>query len=196
MRDILEVIKNVESIYNSNTALSTLKDFERVLSEMNMYVYKNWIDGELASGPIIERHWIKASFMWPQNKMPDPMAAKRLLEYGCQVKYERSNLLEPRKVKSPDDFRPGTRKGKLDETPIWIVEITMPRKLVEDTYNGYMTRLREDMGLSGKDKAESAPASVADQGAAMAPGAMPAMPAAGAAPASPMGGAPSAAPTA
>jgi hypothetical protein len=196
MRDILEVIKNVESIYNSNTALSTLKDFERVLSEMNMYVYKNWIDGELASGPIIERHWIKASFMWPQDKMPDPMAAKRLLEYGCQVKYERSNLLEPRKVKSPDDFRPGTRKGKLDQTPIWIVEITMPRKLVEDTYNGYMTRLREDMGLSGKDKAESAPASVSDQGAAMAPGAMPAMPAAGAAPASPMGGAPSAAPTA
>jgi hypothetical protein len=196
MRDILEVIKNVESIYSSNTALNTLKDFERVLSEMNMYVYKNWLDGELASGPILERHWVKASFMWPQDKMPDPMAAKRLLEYGCQVKYEKSNLLEPRKIKGPDDFRPGTRKGKLDETPIWIVEISMPRKLVEDTYNGYMTKMRESYGLDAGDKAEAAPASVSDQGAAMAPGAMPAMPAAGAAPASPMGGAPSAAPTA
>jgi len=196
MHDILEVIKNVESLYNSNTALSALKDFERVLSEMNMYVYKNWIDGELASGPIVERHWIKASFMWPQDKMPDPMAAKRLLEYGCQVKYEKSNLLEPRKIKSPDDFRPGTRKGKLDQTPIWIVEISMPKKLVEDTFNGYMTKLREDMGLGNKDKAQSAPASVSDQGAAMAPGAVPTMPAVGAAPASPIGGVPSAAPTA
>lgn len=195
MKDILEVIKNVESIYNSNSSLSTLKDFERVLSEMNMYVYKNWIDGELASGPIVERHWVKASFMWPKDKMPDPMAAKRLLEYGCQVRYEKSNLLEPRKIKSPDDFRPGTRKGKLDQTPIWIVEISMPKKLVEDTYNGYMTRLREDMGLGANEKAKVAPAEVSDQGAAMAPG-MPAMPAAGAAPVSPIGGSPIAAPTA
>jgi hypothetical protein len=194
MRDILEVIKNVESIYNSNSALSALKDFERVLSEMNMYVYKNWLDGELASGPVIDRHWVRASFMWPQDKMPDPMAAKRLLEYGCQVKYEKSNLLEPRKIKSPDDFRPGTRKGKIDQVPIWIVEISMPRKLVEDTFNGYMSRLRETMGIDRGDKAQAAPAAVSDQGAAMAPpGAMPAAPAA---PASPLGGAPSAAPTA
>lgn len=192
MQDILEVIKNVENIYSSNTALSTLKDFERVLSEMNMYVYKNWLDGELVSGPIVERHWVKASFMWPKDKMPDPMAAKRLLEYGCQVRYEKSNLLEPRKIKGPDDFRPGTRKGKLDQVPIWIVEITMPKKLVEDTYNGYMSRLREDYGIDSGEKAEAAPAAVSDQGAAMAP----AMPVAGVAPASPMGGAPSAAPTA
>jgi len=119
MRDILDVIKNVESIYSANSSLSTLKDFERVLDEMDMYVYKNWQDGELAEGPLVERHWIKASFMWPMEKMPDPMAAKRLLDYGCKVRYERTHLLEPREVKTHDDLRPGTQKGKLDRNPVW-----------------------------------------------------------------------------
>lgn len=181
MRDILDVIKNVESIYSTNSALGTLKDFERVLSEMNMYVYKNWMDGELASGPIIERHWIKASFMWPRTKMPDPVAAQRLLEYGCKIKYEKSHLIEPRKIKSPDDFRPGTRKGKLDRTPIWIVEIMMPRRLVEDTYNGYMKKMREEYGVDTdiKSDARAQPAEMAAMAAPTAPGAAAAMPTGG-----------------
>lgn len=186
MRDILEVIRNVQTIYNTNSSLNALKDFERVLSEMNMYVYKNWQDGELASGPIVERHWVKASFMWPREKMPDPVAAKRLLEYGCHIKYEKSHLIEPRKIKSPDDFRPGTRKGKLDRTPIWIVEIAMPKKLVEETFNGYMKKMREGMGLDKGTKAEAGPAGAAEQAAMAAP----------AIPAAPAGGAPSAVPAA
>lgn len=186
MRDILDVIKNVESIYSTNSSLGTLKDFERVLSEMNMYVYKNWMEGELASGPKVERHWVTASFMWPREQMPDPSAAKRLLEYGCKIKYEKSHLIEPRKIKSPDDFRPGTRKGKLEKRPIWIVEIMMPKKLVEDTYNGYMKKMRESFGLDKGAKAEAGPSGQAEQ-AAMAPAAPPV---------APVGGAPSATPAA
>jgi hypothetical protein len=189
MRDILEIIKNVETIYSNNSSLGALKDFERVLDEMDMYVYKNWKDGELAEGPRIDRHWITASFMWPREKMPDPMAAKRLIEYGCKIKYERTHLVQPRQVKGPDDFRPGTRKGKLDRTPVWLVEITMPKKLVEDTFNGYMNRMREDLGIGRTEKVAASPAQPADQTAAgmtaPAPMGAPAAPA-------PMGGAPSA----
>ena len=177
MRDILDVIKNVESIYSTNTSLSTLKDFERVLDEMNMYVYKNWQEGELAEGPVVSRHWVKCSFMWPKEKMPDPMAAKRLLDYGCKVTYEETHLLEPRKVKTPDDFRPGTRKGKLDRRPVWLVEITMPKTLVEDIYNGYMTKMKESMGIGRNPSVDAAPPQAADQ-AAVAPAAPAAAPAA------------------
>ena len=31
MQDVLDIIKNVESIYDSNTSFNVLKDFERVL---------------------------------------------------------------------------------------------------------------------------------------------------------------------
>jgi hypothetical protein len=137
MRDILEVIKNVESIYSSNSALSTLKDFERVLDEMNMYVYKNWQDGELASGPRVDRHWISASFMWPREKMPEPKGGQRLLDYGCTVQFAESNINKVRKIKTPDDIRPGTRKGKIDQEPVWMVKISMPKKLMHDITRGY-----------------------------------------------------------
>lgn len=176
MLDILEVIKNVETIYSANSSLSVLKDFERVLDEMDMYVYKNWEDGELANGPLVERHWITATFMWPETKMPDPMAAKRLLDYGCKVKYKKSHLIEPRQVKTPDDLRPGTKKGKLDRKPIWLVEIQMPRKLAADIFDGYMSKMKESMGIGRAEKSVTAPPEPVDATAASAPAA-PAAPA-------------------
>ena len=137
MHDIYDIIKNVEGIYESNTAFQVLKDFERVLDELDLYVYDNWEDGELAQGPDIERHWISCKFYWPRNKMPDPMGGKRLLDYDCKVSYQKTYMVKPRKIRKPDDIRPGTKKGKLDKEPIWIVEIMMPKKLIADIYGSY-----------------------------------------------------------
>ena len=170
MLDILEVIKNIESIYTTNSSLNVLKDFERVLSELDMYAYKNWEDGELSNGPVVSRHWVTSSFMWPENKMPDPAAAKRLLDYGCKVKYKKSVLLQPREIKTPEDIRPGTKKGKLDRKPIWVVEITMPKKLCQDVYHGYMSRMEEMMDIPNQsEKADAAPATAGAEGAMSAP---------------------------
>ena len=95
MQNIYDIIKNVEGIYESNTAFQVLKDFERVLDELDIYVYKNWEDGELAEGPIIDRHWITCKFFWPRAKMPDPMGGKRLLDYDCKISYEKSHIAKP-----------------------------------------------------------------------------------------------------
>lgn len=176
MLDILEVIKNVESIYNTNTNMSVLKDFERVLDEMDLYVYKNWEDGELVSGPHVDRHWIKASFMWPSDQMPDPMGGKRLLDYGCRVNYEKTFLVEPRKVEVPTDLRPGTQKGKLDRKPVWVVQIVMPKKLASDIYNGYMSKMKENMGIGRTEGAQPAPTEAADVAGVAAQPAAPVVP--------------------
>ena len=138
MQDVFDIIKNVESIYDSNTSFQVLKDFERVLDELDIYVYKNWKDGEIASGPNIERHWVTCSFFWDAENMPDPMGGKRLLDYDCKVSYEKTYIVQPRKIEKPDDMRPGTKKGKLDRKPIWVVTIQMPKKLIADIYTGYI----------------------------------------------------------
>jgi hypothetical protein len=185
MKDILDVIKNVDTIYNSNSSLAVLKDFERVLDEMDVYVYDNWFDGELVSGPKIERHWVTCEFMWPAKKRPDPDGARRLVQLGCKIKYEKSEIIEPKKIRSPEDFRPGTKKGKLESRPIWLVTIAMPKKLVFDIFNSYMDRIREERKGDGPEKGKP-PAGGAPAGAP------PAAPPAGGAPpaAPPAGGAP------
>lgn len=178
MHDILDLIKNIESLYENNSSLAALKDFERVLDEMDMYVYDNWLDGELAYGPKIDRHWITAGFMWPRNKMPDPVGGKRLLDLGCKVNYQKSHLVEPRKIRTPEDIRPGTKKGKLDRHPIWIVEIQMPKKVAFDMYKGYMEKMKNENKYSETQdptQGASAPAMPAPT-APGAPGAMPAAP--------------------
>lgn len=185
MHDILDVIRNIDDLYENNTSLSVLKDFERVLDEMDLYVYDNWEDGELASGPFVDRHWITASFMWPKEKMPDPDGAKRLLDLGCKVSYQKSELIEPRKIKKPDDIRPGTKKGKLDHSPIWIVEIQMPKKVAFDIYKGYMDKMKNE-----QQQNEAPKEGTGAPGGAPAP--VPPAPAGGAMPAP--GGAPAAAP--
>jgi hypothetical protein len=67
--------------------------------------------------------------------MPDPEAGKRILNIGGKVDYKKDVKLVPRRVKSYSDFRPGTRKGKLDEVPVWLVRITIPNQIIEDFNN-------------------------------------------------------------
>jgi hypothetical protein len=75
--------------------------------------------------------------MWDRDQMPDPMGGKRLVDYDCKIGYQKTYITQPRKIKTPDDIRPGTKKGKLDRKPIWVVEIDMPKKLIADIYGAY-----------------------------------------------------------
>lgn len=168
--DTLDVIQNLSSIYENDKAFAILKDFERVIDELGIYVYKNWDKGELVEGPIIDRHWVTCSFMWDKKEMPDPMGGKRLLDYDCKVNYKKSSIIQARKIKKPDDIRPGTKKGKLDTKPVWLVEIQMPKKLIINIYGGDV----EQITLPEKETQAQAPAPAAPGGLPPIPPAPPA----------------------
>jgi hypothetical protein len=111
MADIKDIISNIEQIYGSNNSLNLLKDFERVIDELDTYVYDNWLDGQLVAGPKEHRYFVECTFMWPKDRMPEPRGGMRLLDYGC--------------------------KGKIDIEDIWLVKILMPKKLMQDINRGY-----------------------------------------------------------
>tara|TARA_E500000331_G_scaffold326137_1_gene344047 strand:- start:235 stop:738 length:504 start_codon:yes stop_codon:yes gene_type:complete len=137
MQDTVDIIKTIQNVYENDPVFSVLKDYERVLDELGLYVYDNWEDGELVEGPVIGRHFVQCSFMYPRDKMPDPMGGKRLLDYDCKVTYKKDHVVEVRKIIEPDDVRPGTKKGKLDKLPIWLVTIIVPKQLMKNIYSGY-----------------------------------------------------------
>lgn len=169
MHDIEDILKNIESIYDSNTSFNVLKDFERVLDELDVYVYENWGEGELLAGPDIERHWITCSFMWDRDEMPDPMGGKRLLDYDCKVTFEKTHIVVPRKIQSEDDFRPNTKKGKLDRKPIWVVKIQMPKRLIADIYSGYYEDVYIEPTQTPETNAEPQAADISAEAAPEAP---------------------------
>jgi hypothetical protein len=141
MHDTADILKNIESIYSNDNAFAIIKDFERVLDELDLYVYANWQDGELIEGPIMTKHYVSCKFMWPMLQMPDPMGGKRLLDYDCRVTYKKDQLVTARKIVEPNDVRPGTKKGKLDTVPVWIVEITMPINLMKNIFDGMQNQV-------------------------------------------------------
>jgi len=152
MHDVLDIIKNVQTLYAVGPTLSILKDFERVVDELDVYVFANWSEGELLTGPVDSRHFVTCSFMWPADKMPDPAGGKRLLDRGCKVSYKKDELLKPRQIKTPADYRPGTTKGRIDAHDIWVVEIKMPKQLIGNFKHGKDDiESQDDMDMSSGD---------------------------------------------
>lgn len=136
MPSIKDVLENTKSIFMTDSALTSLMDFERVIDELDVYVFDNWKKGELAEGPVYEKYFVSCTFMWPYKMMPDPRGGEKLLDYGCRVRYKKDMLEYPVKVKSPDDYQAGTKMPKMAKTPIWLVEITMPKKLMKEIHQG------------------------------------------------------------
>ena len=134
--NIKDILSNIKDIYMTDSSLETLLDYERVLDELDLYSFKHWKLGELVEGPVYEKYFITCTWMFPYRKMPDPSGGERLLNYGCEVEYWEDVLEYPIDVKTPDDFKAGTKVPKQVSTPVWMVTITMPKKLMTDIQQG------------------------------------------------------------
>ena len=133
---VKDIIDNVKNIYMSDSSLESLMDFERVLDELDTYVFKNWSKGELVDGPVYDKYFVTCTFMWPYKLMPDPRAGERLLDYKCEISYKKDTLFYPADIKTYSDFKPGTKVPKTASKTVWLVTITMPKQLMHDIHQG------------------------------------------------------------
>jgi hypothetical protein len=151
--DYRQIAQNIQDIYLSEGSLLTLLDFERVLDELDLYAFKNWQIGELVSGPDIGKYRVTCIFMWPERLMPDPRGGRRLLPFDCTVRYKKTQMKVPIKITDPSDYRPGTKKARITEKPVWLVEISMPKALMSDIRTGSVELEDQDIDLADLDDA-------------------------------------------
>jgi hypothetical protein len=151
--DYWMVAETIRDLYLSEGSLNTLLDFERVLDEMDLYAFRNWELGELIEGPDIGAYKVGCIFMWPEKLMPDPRGAKRLIPFDCEVNYKKMMMKVPVKLKDPSDFKAGTHVAKLTEKPVWLVEIVMPKHLMNDIRQGSVELEDQTIDLQDLDDA-------------------------------------------
>ena len=151
--DYWQVADNIKRIYMSDGSLTTLLDFERVLDELDLYAFRNWDRGELVAGPEVGRYRVAATFMWPERLMPDPRGGRRLLPFDCEVRYRKIMMKIPIRINDPSDYRPGTKKARIIERPVWLVEISMPKALMSDIRTGSVELEDEEIDLKDLDDA-------------------------------------------
>ncbi len=151
--DYWQVADNIREIYMRDGSLTTLLDFERVLDEMDVYAFKNWAIGELVQGPVISKYKVACTFMWPLKLMPDPRAGRRLLPFDCEVNYKKQKIKIPIRITDPSDYQPGTKKARIIEKPVWLVEIVMPKALMSEIRTGSIEMEDQDIDLEELDTA-------------------------------------------
>jgi len=151
--DYWMVADNIKKLYMSEGSLLTLMDFERVLDELDLYAFKNWQLGELVQGPDIGKYKVGCIFMWPEKLMPDPSGARRLLPFDCDVKFKKTKIQIPIKIEDPEDYIPGTHKARLIEKLVWLVEIVMPKSLMNDIRTGSVEMEDQSIDLGELDDA-------------------------------------------
>jgi hypothetical protein len=85
--------------------------------------------------------------------MPDPRGARRLLPFDCDVVYKKQKIKIPIKITDPSDYRSGTKKAKLIEQEVWLVEIVMPKALMSEVRTGSIEMEDQDIDLDELDQA-------------------------------------------
>lgn len=94
MVDYSKEIDIVKRLNDNEHLLDILIEIENFMDSLDLYVFKNWIDGIIVDGPNVKRHWASIILKFDYDKMPDPQGGMRLIKHGCNVYFKESQEIE------------------------------------------------------------------------------------------------------
>lgn len=153
MQTIDRIIENLTKLRESSNTLDILLDMERVLDQLDIYTYENWYAGELVEGPRTSRYFITASFMWPKKMPPDNRIFRKFRNFGIISSITEDKFVYTVKPENYDDFEPGSFMPKKAEAPVWVIELKIPKELMQEVKMGFMEIEGQQIDLQDLDKA-------------------------------------------
>lgn len=154
--DLNSIKQTLVNISKGNNILDMLLEFERTLDNLEIFAYKNWLNGELVEGPNISRYFFKVVFMYPYSHMPDPMGGLRLTKIGAKVNFKKGTFKRPRKVKGPEDWvDPESKRAKMVETKVWLVTIELPIKYINHALQDIDDIIEKDIQQTNNELASA-----------------------------------------
>jgi len=116
---------------DSESLTDVLIQMEDFMDSLDLYVFKNWFEGEIVQGPEIRRYWVSMTLKYDYKEMPDPAGAERLIQHGVKVSYRKAKEEASVEVESYDDLMPNN-KPKMEQNDIWLVSVQIPRRFIEE----------------------------------------------------------------
>lgn len=149
--------KVIDRLTDSHSLLNIMIKMEDFLDSLDLYVYKNWIDGEIVSGPHVSRYWVSMTLMYDYDHMPDPSGGLRLMKHGARVIFKKAkkedttmkfNSLSTEMIGAlvSNQYGVADQQGSVNQLPasitqplptkkIWLVEIAVPRQFIDDAFD-------------------------------------------------------------
>ncbi len=130
----------IQNLYDQAGLLDILVSVEEYLDNMDLYAYKNWIEGEIVEGPIVSKYWVEVTLKYTRDVFPDPRGALIFENQGTLITIKKDYEVKPiQHPRSEEDMQIvatayGIGAGKLPKDvrePILLVRFRIPRRLVD-----------------------------------------------------------------
>lgn len=124
----------IRKLNNSNSLTDILIQLENFMDNLDIYVFRNWFDGEVIEGPIIKRYWVSFKLKYDYDKMPEPLGGLRLIKHGAKVRYVEilESVLKKKNNPIATNNEYSYSDPEMEDKKVWIVEIVVPRKYIEE----------------------------------------------------------------
>ncbi len=137
LNDNSGVNSTVQRLYDQDGLLDILLGVEEYFDGMDLYAYKNWIEGEVVEGPIVSKYWVEVTLKFYQETFPDPRALLIFERQGTKISvkkdFENRPIEHPRSNEDMTTYTgsyTGVQKPKIEKLPILLVIFQIPRRLV------------------------------------------------------------------